>query len=170
MALNKKNSPRDFPSIDDAVLSATGHPNPLSLLSCPFQTPDSQRQRFLFRGDATQPVTGIKVSNDISSRYQIPTATSLPVQIPFRLKILHFNDFHGRISHLSATGNAPVFSRIASRYKQQQQKYRENAQAGVLMLSAGDDMRCRQRWTQLLQTGSQCSLLGSSLLDSFNVV
>ncbi|AFY39336.1 5'-nucleotidase [[Leptolyngbya] sp. PCC 7376] len=140
MALNEKNSQRDLQAAHEQGFLGSDHPNTLTIASCPFQAPCTQRQRFVFRGDATRPTTGIEVENNISSRYQIPTATSLPVHTPFRLKILHFNDLHGRISHLTSTGNTPVFSRIVSRYKNQQQKYRNNPQAGALLLSAGDDM------------------------------
>ncbi|OKH17977.1 bifunctional metallophosphatase/5'-nucleotidase [[Limnothrix rosea] IAM M-220] len=114
--------------------------NPLTLRACPFQTPHNRRQRFLLWGNATQPITNIEVEPELSSRYQIPAAASLPIQTPFRLKILHFNDLHGRMSHLTEMGCSPIFSRIVSRYKHQWQKYYDNPQGGVMLLSAGDDM------------------------------
>lgn len=114
-------------------------PNPLRLVSSALQAP-ANRTRFLFVGDATKPVTAIEVDSDVSSRYQIPNSDSISIQTPFRLKILHFNDLHGRISHLSRRGDFPVFSKIVSRYRTVQRKYAENPQAGALLLSAGDDM------------------------------
>ena len=115
-------------------------PNPLRLVAAPYLAKNQRRSRFLWIGDATQPVTEIEITPNLSSRYQIPRAADLPVVTPFRLKILHFNDLHGRIAHLAPEGNIPVFSRLVSRYHQQQRKYADNPQAGVLLLSAGDDM------------------------------
>lgn len=114
--------------------------NPLSLVACPFEAPNQQRQRFLLRGDVTRPVSHIEIAKDVSSRYQFPKAVDSPIQTPFRLKILHFNDLHGNISHLGEAGATPVFSRIVSRYKQQLNKYADNDNKGTLLLSAGDDM------------------------------
>ncbi|MBV5257718.1 bifunctional metallophosphatase/5'-nucleotidase [Synechococcus moorigangaii CMS01] len=118
----------------------TSVPNPLQLIPAPYQAKNQGRSRFLLVGDATQPITDIELGVNISSRYQIFRAADLPLVTPFRLKILHFNDFHGRIAHLAPEGNIPVFSRLVSRYHQQQRKYTHNPQAGVLLLSAGDDM------------------------------
>ncbi|WP_236612435.1 bifunctional UDP-sugar hydrolase/5'-nucleotidase [Picosynechococcus sp. NKBG15041c] len=115
-------------------------PNPLRLIPAPYQAKNQGRSRFLFVGDATQPVTELTVDPNISSRYQMLRAADLTLVAPFRLKILHFNDLHGRIAHLAPEGNIAVFSRLVSRYRQQQQKYAHNPQAGVLLLSAGDDM------------------------------
>ncbi|ANV83048.1 serine/threonine protein phosphatase [Picosynechococcus sp. PCC 7003] len=115
-------------------------PNPLRLVAAPYLAKNQRRSRFLWIGDATQPVTEIEITPNLSSRYQIPRAADLPVVTPFRLKILHFNDLHGRIAHLAPEGNIPVFSRLVFRYHQQQRKYADNPQAGVLLLSAGDDM------------------------------
>lgn len=119
--------------------------NPLSLVPCPFvvpdsQAPDQQRQRFLLRGDTTRPISHIEITKDISSRYQLPRAIAFPVKTPFRLKIFHFNDLHGNLSHLGTSGTTPIFSRFVSQYQHQLKKYRENDQAGTLLLSAGDDM------------------------------
>ncbi|MEB3226030.1 MAG: bifunctional UDP-sugar hydrolase/5'-nucleotidase [Synechococcus sp.] len=115
-------------------------PNPLRLIAAPYQAKNQGRSRFLFVGDPSKVITRIETDPNISSRYQIPKATDLPITTPFRLKVLHFNDLHGRISHPSPEGNMPVFSRIVSRYQAQQCKYAANPQAGVLLLSAGDDM------------------------------
>ncbi|ANV86131.1 serine/threonine protein phosphatase [Picosynechococcus sp. PCC 7117] len=150
-------------------------PNPLRLVAAPYLAKNQGRSRFLFIGDATQPITAIDVDPNISSRYQIPRAADLPIVTPFRLKILHFNDLHGRISHLAPEGNIPVFSRLVSRYHQQQRKYANNPQAGVLLLSAGDDMvgtpfdalvsECNHAYDLYQTLGVDAAALGNHDLD-----
>lgn len=105
--------------------------NVLRLIAAPYPSSMPGRSRFLLVGDATRPITGLEID---------PSLTAAPLTAPFRLKILHFNDLHGRISHLAPAGNIPVFSRLVSHYHQQQAQYADDPQAGVLLLSAGDDM------------------------------
>ena len=58
----------------------------------------------------------------------------------FRLKIAHFNDFHGRIAHLTPDGSEPLFSRLAVRLRQLRTDCSGDEKAALLVLSAGDDL------------------------------
>lgn len=61
------------------------------------------------------------------------------VDLAFRLKIVHFNDLHGQVTHFTAHGAQPVFSRMAGYARVLRERYAGHARRGVLFLSAGDD-------------------------------
>lgn len=63
-----------------------------------------------------------------------------PLPHPFRLKILHLNDLHGHIVHLTPDGGEPIFARIAGRLNHLRQRHANDGQTAVLFLSAGDDV------------------------------
>jgi 5'-nucleotidase / UDP-sugar diphosphatase len=63
-----------------------------------------------------------------------------PLPRPFRLKILHLNDLHGHLAHLTPDGHEPLFARIAGRVRHLRQRYATDPHTAVLFLSAGDDM------------------------------
>ena len=114
--------------------------NLLHLLPVPPQTPRPGYRRFVLRGDATQPITAIAPNapgDDFLLREPIAPLT---FEQPFRLKILHFNDFHGHLSRLTAAGEIPVFSRFVAYRRALQQKYAQQDQAAVLMFAGGDDV------------------------------
>ncbi len=58
----------------------------------------------------------------------------------FHLTLLHFNDLHGRLADVTACGIAPIFSRIAGHIRATRERCLGRADAGVLVLAAGDDL------------------------------
>jgi 5'-nucleotidase / UDP-sugar diphosphatase len=90
---------------------------------------------FLLRGDATQaPVTEILPQSGIV----LPSARSDLDDL--KLKIAHFNDFHGQLVHLQPEGGEALFSRMVSRFEQLRAVCREDNNTVQLVLSAGDDL------------------------------
>lgn len=63
-----------------------------------------------------------------------------PLPRPFRLKILHLNDLHGHLAHLTPTSHEPIFARVVGRVRHLRQRYATDPRTAVLFLSAGDDM------------------------------
>lgn len=70
----------------------------------------------------------------------VTLAAPPPLPHPFRLKILHINDLHGHIVHLTPGGCEPIFARIVGRLNHLRQRYANDEQTAVLFLSAGDDV------------------------------
>ena len=93
------------------------------------------KQIFLIEGDATQG----PVDLEIPAGVQFPDPWRYD-QHPFRLKVLHFNDLHGHIAHLTRNGNNPIFSKMAGYIRQAQSASQEDPYAGVLSFSGGDDI------------------------------
>jgi 5'-nucleotidase / UDP-sugar diphosphatase len=62
------------------------------------------------------------------------------VERSFRLRLLHFNDLHGRLADVSVDGIAPVFSRIAGFIRGARAEVAGRRDAGLLVLSGGDDL------------------------------
>lgn len=90
---------------------------------------------YLFGGDAaTEPVTRIVPADGV----QFPSGL-LPLAHPVRIKLLHFNDLHGRISGLSAEGPTPIFSRMVSWLAATRARYADDPQVAVLAASGGDE-------------------------------
>lgn len=105
-----------------------GNPNPNG----------AQAELFLLVGNATNvPVHTIEMEHGLSLPPAPPPSGFAPV---FRLKLLHFNDLHGHISHFTPYENRPVFSRIVSHIRELRQQCRKNLNLGLLVLSAGDDL------------------------------
>lgn len=116
-----------FFAIPPGVLRLTRvEPNPAG-------APDTEL--FLFVGDATAaPVHSLWPDEGQA----LPPRRADGGQ-PFRLRIVHFNDLHGHITHFTPYGPQPIFSRIAGHVRALRERFRANPQRGVLALSAGDD-------------------------------
>lgn len=108
--------------------------NLLHLVPVPPKNPSPGYRRFVLRGDVTRPITAI------APREDFPLALPPLAAQPFRLKILHFNDFHGHLSRFTGAGKTPVFSRFVAHRQALVQKYAQDDQAAVLMLAGGDDI------------------------------
>jgi 5'-nucleotidase/5'-nucleotidase/UDP-sugar diphosphatase len=106
----------------------------LHLIPAPFPTLDD-RQLFLLQGDAIRPWQRL-IPHGSAHRLSVKR----PFPHPFRLKILHLNDLHGRITHLTPHGHTPVLSRIAWRVRHLRRRYATDPGTALLFLSAGDDM------------------------------
>ena len=91
---------------------------------------------FLFVGDPTvAPVREVVPDEGVA----LPGPPDGLAAHPFRLRILHFNDLHGRISRLTGYGIQPVLSRIVWRLRELRRRYRDDPHSAVIALSAGDD-------------------------------
>jgi len=96
---------------------------------------DPSRHCYLFVGDATAaPMTALWP--DPGATLPAPRPES---ELPFRLKIIHFNDLHGHLVHFSRHGTRPVFAQIAGHLNALRSRYYGHPQRGVLAFSGGDD-------------------------------
>ena len=101
-----------------------------------------QAQLFLLAGDpAGAPVREIVPAAGLS----LPQARPDLAEQPFHLCLLHFNDLHGHISHVTSSGDPPssshaIFSRMVWRLRELRHRFRSDPNAAVLFLSAGDDL------------------------------
>ena len=87
------------------LLLVRGTPNPNSL---------QENRLFLLVGNpSAAPIRHVVPAGDV----EIPAPPSLAGH-PFRLCILHFNDLHGQVSHITPDGDRPVFSRMVWRLRQ----------------------------------------------------
>lgn len=112
-------------------------PGHLALAPFPHPQPTAGWQRYVFLGDAAAaPVRHIHTGDALPPSLFQPASC----RRPFRLKVLHVNDLHGRITRLTHGQERPIFSRIVWRLRHLRERYRHNPRADVLFLSAGDDM------------------------------
>ena len=107
---------------------------------------NNHEQLYLLRGSPTgkSPIIIIPVPG---------VSLPAPVTSPRQLKILHFNDCHGRLTKFTPSGTQPVFSRLAGFFHQIQHKHRDDPSTIVLVLSAGDD-QIGSTYDHLLGTSS----------------
>lgn len=90
---------------------------------------------FLCVGDAiSAPITQIIPGPEA----EIPPSR-LPLDRPFRLKLLHFNDLHGHVACFTADEPLPLFSRIAGLLRVIRRQYAHNPHVAVLAISGGDE-------------------------------
>lgn len=96
-----------------------------------------ETELFLLAGDATAgPITHIVPATGAA----LPERRQVRADRPFVLKILHFNDLHNTICHVTPAGHTPVFSRIAQELQSERERCRGNPDAAVLAMAAGDDL------------------------------
>ena len=105
----------------------------------------------------------------------------MSVDRAFRLRLLHFNDLHGRLADVSGDRVAPVFSRIAGFIRRARAEVAGRRDAGVLVLSGGDDLvgspfaelagarpaqfRCHPAYRLYSAAGVDASAVGNHDLD-----
>ncbi len=110
-----------------------GEPNPNST---------EQAQLFLLAGDPTAaPVREIVPAEGLA----LPPAPVGLARHPFRLCLLHCNDLHGHVSRITTHSDGTifshaVFSRMVWRLRELRRRFRDDPNAAVLFLSAGDDL------------------------------
>ncbi|MCO6449597.1 MAG: bifunctional metallophosphatase/5'-nucleotidase [Caldilineales bacterium] len=104
-----------------------GSPNPFGA---------SDAEMFLFSGDAVSaPITRIvPLGNAQLPECQLPLAHAL------RIKLLHFNDLHGRISCFTQEGTIPIFSRVAAWLNAKRSRYAGDEYTHVLAATCGDEI------------------------------
>ncbi len=92
---------------------------------------------YLFRGTpATAPIREIVAEPGVT----LPGPPDLPPDRSLRLRVLHFNDLHGRLADVSADAIRPVFSRMAGYIRRAREACAGRPDAGVLVFSGGDDL------------------------------
>ena len=90
---------------------------------------------YLLRGDATAgPITRIVPAEGV----RFPPSL-LPLARPVRIKVLHFNDLHGRVVAFTGQGCVPILSRMVTRLRAARDESAHNPRVAVLVASAGDD-------------------------------
>jgi 2',3'-cyclic-nucleotide 2'-phosphodiesterase (5'-nucleotidase family) len=93
--------------------------------------------RFLLTGDATAaPVESIVAESGVN----LPPPPKRRTGRPFRLRVLHINDLHGRISHLEHPASPPVLSRVSGRLSELRLSSQDDPDSAVLMFSTGDEL------------------------------
>jgi 5'-nucleotidase / UDP-sugar diphosphatase len=100
---------------------------------------------------------------------------------PFRLRILHFNDLHGRLAGVDVGGSTRVFSRIAGAIARAREECAHDPSTGLLVLAAGDDLvgspfaelqgcrptefRCHPAYRLYSAAGLDAAVIGNHDLD-----
>lgn len=120
--------PMSQPVLSGSLLGAHGQPNPCS------QGVDAL---YLLRGaPVAAPIRAIIPAPGVA----LPGPPALPPGRPFRLRLLHFNDLHGRLADVSEHVCAAVFSRVAGHIKRAREECASRPEAGLLVFSGGDDL------------------------------
>jgi 5'-nucleotidase / UDP-sugar diphosphatase len=113
----------------DGVLHASrGRPNPSG---------SRADALLLFHGNpSAAPVREIVAAPGVA----LPGPPDFKPDRPFRLRLLHFNDLHGRLADVSEHASTPVVSRLAGHIKQARTTCAIQPEAGLLVFSGGDDL------------------------------
>lgn len=91
---------------------------------------------FAFTGDVTkEPVREIHWPVGTT----IPEHSALSSSQSFSLRIYHFNDIHGHLTHLRPGGEEPVLARLASEFRAARTACQGDKESATLVLAAGDD-------------------------------
>jgi 2',3'-cyclic-nucleotide 2'-phosphodiesterase (5'-nucleotidase family)/sulfur carrier protein ThiS len=113
---------------DGVLYASRGRPNPSG---------SGADALFLFQGNpAAAPVREIVAAPGVT----LPGPPDIAPDRPFRLRLLHFNDLHGRLADVSEYASTPVFSRLAGYIKQARKTCASQPEAGLLVFSGGDDL------------------------------
>ena len=114
--------------VDGFLYASRGRPNPNG---------SGAEALFLFQGTpAAAPVRAIVAAAGVT----LPGPPDFAPDRPFRLRLLHFNDLHGRLADVSEHASTPVFSRLAGHIKQAREKCASQPDNGLLVFSGGDDL------------------------------
>ena len=91
---------------------------------------------FAFSGDVTkEPVREIHWPIGTT----IPEHSALSASQTFSLRIYHFNDIHGHLTHIRPGGEEPILARLASEFRAARNTCQHDKDAATLVLAAGDD-------------------------------
>jgi hypothetical protein len=113
---------------DGVLYASRGRPNPNG---------SGADALFLFRGNpAAAPVREIVTAAGVA----LPGPPDIAPDRPFRLRLLHFNDLHGRLADVSEHASIPVFTGLAGHIKQARKTCAGQPEAGLLVFSGGDDL------------------------------
>ena len=113
---------------DGVLYASRGRPNPSG---------SGADALFLFHGNpAAAPVREIVTAPGVT----LPGPPDIEPDRPFRLRLLHFNDLHGRLADVSEHASIPVFSRLAGHVKQARENCAGQPDNGLLVFAGGDDL------------------------------
>jgi 5'-nucleotidase / UDP-sugar diphosphatase len=113
---------------DGVLYASRGRPNPSG---------SATDALFLFHGNpAAAPVREIVAAPGA----MLPGPPDFKPDRPFRLRLLHFNDLHGRLADVSEHASTPVFARIAGHIKQARENCASQPGNGLLVFAGGDDL------------------------------
>ena len=113
---------------DGVLYASRGRPNPSG---------SGADALFLFRGNpAAAPVREIVAAPGVT----LPGPPDIKPDRPFQLRLLHFNDLHGRLADVSEHASAPVFSHLAGHVKRARKNCASQPEAGLLVFAGGDDL------------------------------
>ena len=94
-------------------------------------------QLFLFEGNAAvAPIRHV----ELADRILLPPRRTCSNAQNARLIVLHINDLHGHICRLTPDGDIPIFSKIVGRIRSLRERYNDDPDTAILVLSAGDDL------------------------------
>ena len=113
---------------DGVLYASRGRPNPNG---------SGADALFLFHGNpAAAPVREIVAAPGV----MLPGPPDFEPDRPFRLRLLHFNDLHGRLADVSEHASIPVFSRLAGHIKRARENCAGQPDNGLLVFAGGDDL------------------------------
>ena len=113
---------------DGVLYASRGRPNPSG---------SGADALFLFQGNpAAAPVREIVAAPGVA----LPGPPDFAPDRPFRLRLLHFNDLHGRLADVSEHASTPVFSHLAGHIKRARENCAGQPDNGLLVFSGGDDL------------------------------
>jgi 5'-nucleotidase / UDP-sugar diphosphatase len=92
---------------------------------------------FLFQGN---PAAALLREVVAAPGVTLPGPPDIAPDRPFRLRLLHFNDLHGRLADVSEHAGAPVFSRLAGHVKKMREECAGPPDNGLLVFAGGDDL------------------------------
>ena len=85
---------------------------------------------------AAAPVRAIVAAPGVT----LPRPPDFAPDRPFRLRLLHFNDLHGRLADVSEHASTPVFAHLAGHIKRAREDCARQADNGLLVFAGGDDL------------------------------
>lgn len=113
---------------DGVLYASRGRPNPGG---------SGADALLLFHGNpAAAPVCEIVTAPGVA----LPGPPDVAPGRPFRLRLLHFNDLHGRLADVSESASTPVFSRLAGYARQARENCAGQPDNGLLVFAGGDDL------------------------------
>ena len=113
---------------DGVLYASRGRPNPNG---------SGVDALFLFHGN---PAAALVREIVAAPGVVLPGLPVLAPDRPFRLRLLHFNDLHGRLADVSEHASMPVFAHLAGHIKRAREDCARQPDNGLLVFAGGDDL------------------------------
>ena len=113
---------------DGVLYASRGRPNPNG---------SGVDALFLFHGN---PAAALVREIVAAPGVVLPGLPVLAPDRPFRLRLLHFNDLHGRLADVSEHASTPVFAHLAGHIKRAREDCAGQPDNGLLVIAGGDDL------------------------------